>query len=76
MKLHTPLQPTWKCAGCGREWPCLTKRAQLLAEFRGASVSLSLLMGSHFVRASADLYEVSAGALRARFVGWLEGDTP
>jgi hypothetical protein len=64
------------CAGCGRNWPCHTRRAQLLAEFDGAPVSLGLLMGAQFAQAAHDLPVEPAGALYARFLGWIRHQPP
>jgi hypothetical protein len=67
---HIAIRPGWVCGGCGVEWPCRTRRRQLLAEFDGAKVSLSLLMSSYFVDASEDLPDAPAGDLHMRFFGW------
>lgn len=69
--LHVPIRPGWTCAGCGRNWPCHTRRAQLLAEFDRATVSLGLLMGAHFAQAAQDLPVAPAGELYTRFLGWV-----
>nr|WP_240940792.1 flavin reductase [Planosporangium flavigriseum] len=69
--MHIPIRPAWICAGCSQEWPCHTRRAQFLAEFERATVSLGLLMGSHLVQASQDLPAARAGELYVRFLGWI-----
>ncbi|MGC9671487.1 hypothetical protein ACNTMW_33710 [Planosporangium sp. 12N6] len=76
MSAHQPIRPTWVCVGCGHLWPCPSRRRQLLAEYTGAPASLSLLLGSALVRATADLPTAAAGDLHDRFVGWLPAVAP
>ncbi|HEV7899819.1 MAG TPA: flavin reductase [Planosporangium sp.] len=68
---------TYRAAvSCWESWPCHARRTQLRAEFDGASVSLGLLMGAHFVEAAHDLPAVPAvpaGELDTRFLGWVRG---
>ncbi len=71
MSAHVPQRLTWLCAGCGDDWPCRTRRRQLLAEYTGAPVSLGLLMASALVDAMADLPAEPAGELYERFLGWV-----
>ncbi|GII20793.1 flavin reductase [Planosporangium mesophilum] len=68
--LHVPMRPAWTCAGCGADWPCRTKRVQLLAEYERARVSLGLLMSAYFVDAAEDLSSHASGLLYTRFLGW------
>lgn len=68
---HGPVQPIWTCAGCSLPWPCPTRRRQLLAEYEGAPVSLSLYMASHLLSATQDMGWAPAGPLHRRFLGWL-----
>ncbi|SDY23585.1 hypothetical protein SAMN05444365_1011152 [Micromonospora pattaloongensis] len=70
MSEHNPVPADWTCAGCGGQWPCRTRKRQLLAEFDGAPVSLTIYLGAYFVDAAPDLPDVPAGDLHARFVGW------
>jgi len=70
MSNHVPVRPDWICGGCGADWPCLTRRAELVAEYAGAPVSLALYLGGCLVTASRDLPLRRAGALHHRFVGW------
>jgi len=72
---HLPIRPGWLCAGCGDRWPCRTRRRQLLAEYEGATVSLSLLMTAYFVDAANDLPLTQSGDLYRRFHGWIRGDS-
>lgn len=72
--LHVPLRPIWMCTACGVDWPCVTKRRHLQAEYGRAPVSLSLLMSSYFVDAAVDMPAVPCGQMHARFLGWLPGD--
>lgn len=71
MSLHSPVRPTWLCAGFAAQRPCRTRHAQLLAEFHGASASLGPFMGGYFVDAAQDLRDESAHVLYQRFMGWL-----
>jgi hypothetical protein len=71
VNLHQPVRPTWTCASCGREWPCSTRRAQLLAEYEGAVTSLGLAMSAYLQEAARDLPTAYAGDLHHRFLGWI-----
>lgn len=71
MTTHGPVLPIWACGGCGASWPCRTRRQELLAEYAGAPVSLSIYMGSQLVAATQDMSWAPAGALHRRFLGWL-----
>lgn len=71
VNLHQPVRPVWSCASCGREWPCPSRRGQLLAEYDGALVSLSVTMSSYLYEAVGDLPKVYAGELYQRFLGWI-----
>jgi hypothetical protein len=73
---HLPIRPTWTCGACGIDWPCPTRRCQLLAEYQRAHVSLALLMVAYFAEATQDLGLQSGGELYARFLGWLHGSPP
>ncbi|WP_189040775.1 hypothetical protein [Micromonospora sonchi] len=52
MTAHGPVLPIWVCAGCGSLWPCRIRRRELLIEYEGAPVSLSIYMASRLVSAS------------------------
>lgn len=67
---HSPVSPTWSCAGCGREWPCPARREELLTEYAGDSLSLLVYLGDKLIAAVADLPQVPAGRLHHRIVGW------
>lgn len=69
--LHVPMRPHWQCVICEVPWPCHTKQAQLLAEYDGTLVSLSLLMSMYFVDAATDLRTVSCAQAYVQFFGWL-----
>lgn len=71
VNLHSPMRPSWMCAGCGGHWPCRTRRGQLIAEFHRTPVSLGLLMSRYFIDAAQDLKSESAHDLYQRFIGWL-----
>jgi hypothetical protein len=68
---HYPIRRTWRCTGCDRDWPCDTRRQQLVREYADAPTSLTLLMAAAFVEASADLAELTAGDLYHRFLSWI-----
>lgn len=70
MTAHLPLIPEWTCAGCGSQWPCPTRRRELLAEYHAAPVSLDIHLRTWFAHAAQDLVWVPAGWLHRRFVGW------
>jgi hypothetical protein len=67
---HMPLRPSWLCSGCGLDWPCPARRAQLLAEHHQAHVSLGLYLGACLVQAARDLPDAPAGVLYERFIAW------
>lgn len=71
MTAHGPLRPAWTCIGCGQPWPCHTRRAELLAEFDSAPVTLALVLAGYLVEACEDLPYEPAGPLYDRFVGWM-----
>lgn len=68
---HQPLRPSWRCAGCGDEWPCLRRRDELTVESDGSRVTLSILMAGYFAEAVDDHPEVPGTVLYLRFLGWL-----
>ncbi|MEU8257290.1 flavin reductase [Micromonospora inaquosa] len=70
MTAHLPVTPAWMCGGCGADWPCATRRRELLAEYHRAPVSLALYLAGHLVEAAQDLAHVPAGHLHNRFLGW------
>ncbi len=71
MSAHLAVRPTWTCGGCPSAWPCDTRRAELLAEYAGAHVSLALYLATCFADASEDLPQAPAGELYGRFIGWV-----
>lgn len=73
---HLPDRPAWTCGGCGQEWPCEPARRHFLANYEDSSVSLSLVMASHFAEACRDLPHARAGELHYRFLGWIRHTAP
>jgi hypothetical protein len=71
VNLHQPVRPIWTCTSCGLEWPCPSRRAQLLAEYEGAVISLGLAMSAYLQDAAQDLPTAYAGDLYGRFLGWI-----
>jgi hypothetical protein len=76
MTTHIPARPSWACRACGQEWPCHTRRQQLLAEFDRSTVSLALYLSGCHVEALRDLPNEPAAALHLRFVGWVRRARP
>ncbi len=64
---HLPERPAWTCQVCGEDYPCLKRKVQLRAEFRRASVQLTVFMSIDFVDAAAELPGVPAEELHRRF---------
>lgn len=75
MTIHSPVTPAWNCRGCGQDWPCRSRRRQLIAEYGEARLALAAYLGRFLVCAAVDLRHVPAGWLHNRFVGWA-GETP
>lgn len=71
VNVHQPVRPIWTCASCGRDWPCPTRREQLLAEYEGATISLGLAMSAYLQEAAQDLPKAYAGDLHRRFLSWI-----
>lgn len=71
---HTPIRPTWRCGWCAKPWPCDTRKQQLLVDYQNAYTSLTLMMTDEMVRAMVDedIAKMTSGAVRRRFVGWIE----
>jgi hypothetical protein len=68
---HQPSRPTWRCAGCGDDWPCRWRREELLTETTGSPVQLALLMAGYFRDAVSDHPTVLVSTLYVRFFGWV-----
>ncbi|GIG87359.1 hypothetical protein [Plantactinospora endophytica] len=78
MSDHEPTVPGWACDTCGADWPCVTRRKELSAEFAGAYTAKVLYLACLLMEAAEDLPHVPAGWLHNRFVGWTNdvGDPP
>jgi hypothetical protein len=68
---HAPLTPDWMCDTCGAEWPCASKREQLLTEYGVDRAMLSVYLGSCLAAAAEDLHAGGSRSLQERFFGWL-----
>ncbi|MEV5767508.1 hypothetical protein AB0L34_23490 [Micromonospora sp. NPDC052213] len=68
---HAPVTPGWTCGTCGADWPCTTKRARLLEEYRVDRAMLSVYLGSCLAAAAQDLAPAPGTTLQDRFMGWL-----
>jgi len=66
-----PMRPAWLCRGCGRAWPCRTRRHALLQEHADTPNALHALMSAMADYATADLYDLPTAEVRARVSGWL-----
>ena len=73
---HEPSRPSWRCAACGHDWPCRSRREELLGENTGGVVPLALLMASYYEQAVRDHPSVMASTLYARFLGWVRHHHP
>jgi hypothetical protein len=70
MSQHLPARPSWTCTGCGKPWPCLPARDELLVEYVDVPIALALYLTSCFLEAMAHQPGTSAELYR-RFLGWL-----
>ncbi|WP_431935664.1 hypothetical protein [Micromonospora sp. RP3T] len=68
---HVPETPDWTCGSCGEDWPCATKRRNLLIEYQVDRASLSVYLGSCLAAATHDLRTAPVTALQDRFIGWV-----
>ncbi|WP_225853817.1 hypothetical protein [Micromonospora sp. AMSO31t] len=65
------MTPDWTCGSCGEDWPCVTKRGQLLNEYQVDRASLSVYLGSCLAAATQDLRTAADSTLQHRFIGWV-----
>ncbi len=71
---HNPRPPSWDCMGCGDDWPCPTRRRELVAELGDNPWNpLFVAMAGNFLRAVQDMRATPAGMLYDRFLGWVGG---
>ena len=73
---HTPSRPAWTCKapGCGKPWPCSTKRAELLMTYRHAHSPLRIYMASYMYDAIEDAVRYPLEVENDfwhRFMGWI-----
>jgi hypothetical protein len=73
IRYHLPSRPGWTCVVCGDPYPCLTRREQLLDEFRGAWIQLAVFMSIDYADAATELSMISAQDLHARFFWYRYG---
>jgi hypothetical protein len=64
---HLPARPAWTCVVCGDDYPCATRRAQLLADLDGAAVQLAVFMRRDYLEATIELPTIPAEDLHVRF---------
>jgi len=67
---HQPRRPSWRCAACEDEWPCVRRRDELVVECGGSRVMLALYMARFFGDAVDDHPDIPASVLYVRFLGW------
>ena len=68
---HEPGRPSWRCLACGADWPCPTRRAELVADSGGSRVALALRMARYFSEAVDDRPDVSVEVLYDRLLAWV-----
>ncbi|HWB35972.1 MAG TPA: hypothetical protein VHA75_08105 [Rugosimonospora sp.] len=67
---HLPSRPDWTCRTCGDPWPCVLRRADLLAEYLGHPAELAMFLAVCMADAAKDL-DTRPGELVERFLGWI-----
>lgn len=70
--IHAPSRPDWSCTACGDEWPCPTRKRQLVELFPGNVRGLVGYMTPYLVDANVELSHLSTTQVTERFVGWCE----
>jgi hypothetical protein len=71
-KLHQPVEPGGGCRVCKALWPCVAKRAELLAEFHDDQISLLIYMSLHLVEAlDRNPIGMAAAQFYERYLGWV-----
>ncbi|MEV6488815.1 hypothetical protein AB0M20_09275 [Actinoplanes sp. NPDC051633] len=72
---HVPNRPDWACKQCGRPWPCVTAKMNLLREFGCAHLSLRLYLAMQMHEAINDAGKLSAAQpmpdFYDRFLNWV-----
>lgn len=68
---HQPTAPLWNCGCCGTAWPCEPGRRELLAEYDGCRLSLTVYLAAQLVVATQHLAHVPARHLHRRLLGWV-----
>ncbi|SDY93687.1 hypothetical protein SAMN05444365_104222 [Micromonospora pattaloongensis] len=68
--LHAPSRPDWACTVCGDEWPCPTRKRQLVELFGGNVRALVGYLRPYLVVANTELGRLSTRQVVERFIGW------
>ena len=68
---HTPRRPDWVCRDCDGPWPCPTRQAMLLTEFREEPVAVVLYLAGCYQEASIHLAELGTDEIYDRMLGWI-----
>lgn len=76
MSVHTLMRPSWRCAGCGADWPCQTRCRELLAEYVEDIVALRVSMFGLLMDALTELPgDIPPAELYLRFLGFADVPT-
>ena len=74
-KPHYAEPPLHDCLACGQPWPCPTAQCDLLAEFVGDPVGLSIYLATMFTAAVRDRVQHGLlddnGQMYRRYLGWV-----
>lgn len=76
MSTHNPAMITWICEGCNTQWPCDTRRLQLMATYVGSMPALVQFMTANMLVAMNDHPAVPCGVVYRRFLGWIRNVAP
>ncbi|WP_255436089.1 flavin reductase [Salinispora sp. H7-4] len=69
---HLPMRPLWGCDTCQAEWPCLSARRALRAEYHDNRVALRVYLAALMAEADVHLSQVHRNAdLHRRFLAWV-----
>jgi hypothetical protein len=69
--LHKLDRPSRSCAVCATDWPCRTRRRQLVAEYAHDPIALRVFMFALAIDALDEL-DLSPEALYERFLAWVD----
>lgn len=61
----------WKCGDCGQPWPCPVFCSRLRILYHREPDKLVTFMSHFRNQAAAELTDVTAAQIQARFLGWI-----